>query len=200
MDAGMCNVSRYNAHMGRLLYRSRCFEEARLQERRWIGDEEARRLRNELLAEAVPVRRADPRSVDVGGLVVEVPFIQLDAASRPEVDDLFRVVAAEGSQPRMASVFRYLMLGGQGYMEINVTLADPVSCRFKFVLQWPAQRRIFELMLMHGQLFFSTRDLNARQETSTLGLQIPRAELQPVIDLWRSRLDAAQADDDASGH
>src|SRR3712207_2854406 len=102
-------------------------KEARLQERRWIDDDEARRLRAELLRDALPLRFAGPRSVDVGGLEVEVPFVQLDATGRPEVDDLFRVVAAEGSQSRMASVFRYLSLGLRGYMEVNVALVDPVS-------------------------------------------------------------------------
>lgn len=162
-----------------------------MQERRWLGGDEARRLRDALLADALPILRAGPRNVNIGGLLLEAPFVQLDPRDRPDVADLFRVVADEGTQARMMSAIRYLLLGNMGFMEINVVLTDPVDCRFKFVLEWPARREIFDLMLIQGRLYFSTGDLNFRQDTSTLGLQISREELQPNLDLWR-RASASQ--------
>ena len=160
-----------------------------MQERRWVGDDEARRLREDLLSDALPIRMAGPRTVEVGDMELELPFVQLDASSRPDADDLFRVVAAEGTQAQMASIFRYLLIGDRAYMEINVRLSDPVSCAFKFVLQWPAHRPLFDLMLIQGQLFFSTKDLSPEHQASTLGVKIPRPELEPILDLWRQRLD-----------
>ncbi len=156
-----------------------------MNERRWLSPDEARRLHEELLAHALPVRFAGPRSVDLGGVDLEVPLVQLDANSRPEVDDLFRVVAAEGHQPQMRSVFRYLLRGSLGYMEINVTLADPVSCAFTFVLEWPAHKDLFELILIQEQLLFTTQTLNREHNARVLGIKIGRDELQPILNMWR---------------
>jgi hypothetical protein len=156
-----------------------------LNERRRLSPDEAHRLHEELLAHALPVRFAGPRTVDLGGLELEVPLVQLDASGRPEVDDLFRVVATESHQPQMRSIFRYLLRGGFGYMEINVTLADPVICAFTFVLEWPAHEELFALILMQEQLLFTTRPLNREHNTRVLGIKIERDELQPILSMWR---------------
>jgi hypothetical protein len=155
-----------------------------LQERRWLDDDQAQRLRDELLAQALPIRFAGPRAVDIGDLELEVPFVQLDAGSRPDVYDLFRVVAVEGSQAQMMSAFRYLLLDGRGYMEVNVSLVDPVSCAFKFVLDWPERRALFDLMALQGQLLFTTHDLRRDHTASTLSLQIDPRELRPILKFW----------------
>lgn len=156
-----------------------------MQERRWLGDAEAGRLRDELLAGALPVRFAGPRLVDLGGLELEVPFVLLDAAARPDVRDLFRVVAAEGIQARMTSTVRYLTVGREGYMEVNVRIEDPVSCAFKFVLRWPLHAALFELVSMHGELLFSAQEPAAERVATTLRLAIAPAELDPALRLWR---------------
>ncbi len=165
-----------------------------MHERRWLDDAEAQRLRDDLLAHAVPIRYAGPRAVELGGRLLEVPFVQLDGSARPEVADLFRVVAAEGSQRHMASTFRYLLLGDQGYLEINVSLADPVDCAFKFVLAWPAHRALFELLLRQGRLLFTAQTLNPEHEVSTLGVTISAAELEPMMRLWRQHTDSGLDD------
>ena len=85
----------------------------------------------------------------------------------------------------MRSVFRYLLRGGLGYMEINVTLADPVSCAFSFVLEWPAHKELFELILMQEQLLFTTQTLNREHNARVLGIKIGREELQPILNMWR---------------
>jgi hypothetical protein len=108
------------------------------------------------------------------------------------VADLFRVVAAEGSQRHMASTFRYLLLGNQGYLEVNVSLVDPVDCAFKFVLAWPDHRALFELLLRQGYLLFTTQVLNREHEVSTLGVAIAATELEPMVRLWRRHTDVGQ--------
>lgn len=155
-----------------------------MNERRLLNAEEARQLHADLLARAMPIRFAGPRSVDIGGLNVEVPFVQLDAGDRPDVDDLFRVVAAEGHQPDMRSIFRYLLRGGRGYMEINIRLADPVECAFTFVLEWPTHAALFELLLMQEQLLFTTQTLNTEHNAAVLGVKLAREELQPILNMW----------------
>ncbi len=156
-----------------------------MNERRWLQHDEAHRLHDEMLAHALPIQFGGPRRVELGELDLEVPFVQLQAGVCPAVDDLFRVIAGEGHQPAMDSTFRYLLHAGQGYMEINVRLADPVSCAFKFVLQWPLHKALFDLVLMHEQLLFTTQPLNRERNASILALRIPRAELQPILNMWR---------------
>ena len=156
-----------------------------MNERRWLRHDEASRLHAEMLEHAVPIRFAGPRRVDAGGLDLEVPLVQLDAAASPAVDDLFRVIAGEGHQPAMVSALRYLLHDGQGFMEINVVLSDPVSCAFKFVLQWPAHQDLFDLILMYGQVLFTTQALSREQRATILALKIPREELEPILSMWR---------------
>jgi hypothetical protein len=86
----------------------------------------------------------------------------------------------------MRSVFRYLLHGGLGFMEINVTLHDPVSCAFTFVLQWPPHAALFELVLIQEQLLFTTQALNTEHNARVLAIKIPREELQPILSMWRN--------------
>jgi len=156
-----------------------------MSERRWLQDDEAHLLHEDMLARALPIRFAGPRRVDVGGMNLEVALVVLDASSRPDVKDLFRVVAVEGHQSTMKSAFRYLIRDGQGFMEIGVRLDDPVNCAFTFVLTWPAHQDLFALVLMHERLFFTTQDLNRESRASSLGVTITRAELEPILRMWR---------------
>jgi hypothetical protein len=156
-----------------------------VRDSRWLSEKEARRIRDELLKAALPIRFAGPFSTDAGGGVRQVPLVRLDATTRPDVADLFRVAAAEGHQARTESAFRYLFLDGQGYMEVNVEISDPVTCAFTFVLRWPEHRELFELMLRGHPLMFTATSAAGQPETRALGFKITPAELQPVIATWR---------------
>jgi hypothetical protein len=148
-----------------------------------LDEDAARRLRDEFLSDALPVRFAGPVSFVAAG--EEWPVVQVDAHSRPDVADLARVDQSEGLQRGRRPPMRYLFVDGQGYMEFVVEITDPVACQFKFVLQWPVHETVFTAMLSRGVLVFTVGALEDALADG-IGMRINQTELGQVLTTWRT--------------
>ncbi len=149
-----------------------------------LDEEAARRLRAEFLADALPVRFAGPVILLTHGSRETYPVVQLEASGRPDVADLVRVQHSEGLQQGRRPPFRYLFVDGHGYMEFALEITDPVTCRFKFVLEWPNHAAVFTAMLERGVLAVTT----TRPEdagTDGIGMTINQPELRHVLGIWQ---------------
>src|SRR5919205_957287 len=139
----------------------------------------ARRLRDDVLREALPVRFAGPYTFVFNGTTETWPVVQVEANARPDVADLARVQQAEGLHRARRPPFRYLFVDGQGYMEFVVQITDPVACHFSFVLVWPTHAALFTAMLERGVVLFTTGRL-AEAVTQGIGMAINQPELEQV--------------------
>jgi len=156
----------------------------------WLDEAAARRLRADLLSGALPIRVTLPLTFVVHDTPTEWLALQLDATGRLEVADAFRVIAAEGMQAHSHAHSRYLFFEECGYMELTFTIADPVTCRFKVVVTWPAQRHVFDEMLRCDGLLVTTGSVRKLRDggtldTGALGLQIDQAEVGQLVAVWR---------------
>ncbi len=149
----------------------------------------ARRLRADFLADALPVRFAGPVTLVTPGSRETYPVVQLEASDRPDVADLVRMHHSEGLEQGRRPPFRYLFVDGHGYMEFALEITDPVTCRFKFVLEWPEHAAVFTAMLERGILAVTTaRPEDAR--TDGIGMTIKQPELRHVLGTWQEFGDA----------
>jgi hypothetical protein len=153
-----------------------------------LNEEEARAMRDDMLAGALPVVFAGPLAVGHDGSYTLLPFVQLDAAGRPDVADVFRVIHTEGMQARSAKPCRYVDYEGRGYRESTMELTDPVSVSFKFVLTWPEHRGVFDLMLQEQCLMITTKSVETHLDaTDVIGERLT-PEDPIVFEHWRALL------------
>ena len=156
-----------------------------------LDEETVRRLRDELLEEALPVRFAHPVPFLIQGQRQDWPVVLVDARARPDVADLCRVARAEGSiQSRGHPPFRYLFVDGHGYMELASTITDPVNCAFKFALVWPRYWAMFTLMLRRGALLFTTDNVEDALDHG-ITMKINQVEIRYVLANWLVLRDAS---------
>ncbi len=149
-----------------------------------LDEEAARRLRAEFLADALPVRFAGPITLATQGSGGTYPVVQLEASDRPDVADLVRVHHSEGLEQGRRPPFRYLFVDGQGYMEFALEITDPVTCRFKFVLEWPKHAAVFTAMLERGVLAVTTTRPDDAWADG-IGMTINQPELRHVLGIWQ---------------
>jgi hypothetical protein len=156
----------------------------------WLDEADARRLRAALLTGALPIRVTLPLTFVVHDTPTEWLALQLDATGRLDVADAFRVIAAAGMQSHSQAHSRYLFCEGCGYMELTFTIAAPVTCRFKVVVTWPAQRHVFDAMLRCAGLLVTTGRVRrlldgGTLDTGAIGLRIDHAEVGQFMAVWR---------------
>ena len=154
---------------------------------RWVDDNEARRIRDEMLHTALPVVFAGPLLVETERTTETLPVVQLDPTGRPDVVDMFRVVQVEGIQAGSDVPPRYVLCDGHGYRETTIAISDPVELVFKFVLAWPEHDTVFKLMLQRRQLIITTRSVEEHIEGGDLLVTtIAANELQSALESWQT--------------
>jgi hypothetical protein len=165
-------------------------------EARWVDDEEACRIRDDILDGALPIVWAGSLFVNTDGKRRLLPFVQVDTTGRNDVADLFRVVQIEGMQARSDTPCRYVFCERHGYRETTITITDPVACSFKFVLTWPEQREIFDAMLQHEVLMITARNVQEQMDWSDVfGIRIFLPEFQLALQSWEELYQASTEDD-----
>ncbi len=154
---------------------------------RWVDDNEARRIRDEMLWDALPVVLAGPLVVETERAIETLPCVYLDPTGRPDVTDLFRVVQTEGIQARSDVQPRYVFYAQHGYRETTIAISDPVALVFKFVLVWPEHQAVFDLILQRQQLIITTRPVDAPLERGDLLVTtIAVGELAVALESWQT--------------
>ena len=158
---------------------------------RWFSRPAAQRLRDEFLAEALPAVFAGAVRVALpDGETQERPFVQLDVTARADIAAAFQVVHVLGlEQEQRDRPYRYVFVDGHGYLEATLPLPalPPGACRF--VLVWPDQQVVFDLLQQGQPLMVTTKDLQPPFDwRDAIGLRAG-PELAGVLDEWRSLRD-----------
>jgi len=159
-----------------------------MADHRWFSRPAARRLRDEFLAEALPVAFAGAVRVTLpDGETEDRPFVQLAVAEHPDIAVAFQVVHARGlAQEHGDTPYRYVYVDGHGYLQATLPLPTPTPRACTVVLIWPDHQEVFDLLLQGQPLMETTKELRPPFDwRDAIGLR-PGPELAGVLDEWRS--------------
>jgi hypothetical protein len=138
----------------------RTAREATMSDGAWPAREHWPALARERLGDALPVRETGIALVRTDRGPVRLPVLRLDAATRPDVRDLARVLRLEGEHV-LAAGWQSIADGGRVWFVLDIGVTRPVSCRWRLVLPYGRHRAFLDTLAGHGVLAVTTGTLTS---------------------------------------
>jgi hypothetical protein len=144
-----------------------------------------------IVAEALPITGTGTCYL-AGAPTTAVPVIAVDAANRPDVLDLGRVVRLEPLGPihatmSLATFFRR----PEGFVVVTVTFTSPVSCSLKLIFHLPQHSQLVQAFVGAPQVVISPSPIDAEGNfDASRGIAItctdPQGVVRHAVDLVNS--------------